>query len=416
MIQISSTHRYSRMTALLAFGVMMLCLPGLYGQSALTEGYRAAWAGEYEKALLAFQRVLANDPGNQEALAGRSWTYAWKGDYQQAEHSFRQLMEQPPGNPEAEKGLAYVALWSGDRKTAKATFNRLIISRPEEEPEWRHALSQLYLQQGEHVKARGQLDFLPVTKVDPTVKAAIQSSPASFEASLWGGYSHLGESNRFGIRALQVNWNPAPTRQVWVRMDNSLTLDHRTLFSRDTGALAFFAGGKFSPHQSVTVAAEVGNRYLPDIMDNQQILSVEPTWFVTRKLGWKNGLIYVRNPGLAGQKLAYTGLVMEVMPSVWLEPQTFFLWESPAAPRQWRTNLNLKYRKATTGQEFNIGATFAPEMNNSDPTLGATMGGWIQYQHPMGQKHWIFTLARIERNNLETLTNLALGMRFRLEQ
>lgn len=381
----------------------------------LSKAYEAAWSGKYVTAIQLFDQISESDIHFEDALAGKAWTHSWKGDYKVATTLFSDLKALNPESQEVEKGLAYVALWSGDERAAKAAFTRLLISMPDQETEWRSALSTLYLGEGEHLKARTQLSYVPEKQVDPVQLAAIQSSPAFFETSFWGGYSRLGESNRFGLRALQINWNPTPNQSVWARVDNSLTLDHRTLFSRDTGAMAFFVGGKINPTKSLILSGEIGQRFLPD-QGNQQLISLEPTWYLWKNTGWKSGFLYVNNSSIPDQKLAYTGLILEVLPSVWLEPQLFYLWENQEGPRQLRGNLNLKYRNAKSGQEVNVGATFAPESNNSDPILGTTIGGWVQYQHPLGSKHWIFALARMEHNNLETLTNIALGMRFRLEQ
>ncbi|MDP5169243.1 MAG: tetratricopeptide repeat protein [Bacteroidia bacterium] len=381
----------------------------------ISRAYEAAWSGNYRQAQDAFDKILRQDPDHSDALSGKAWAYAWQGDFQAATLAFEKLEVRHPAHPEAEKGRAYVALWSGNYPAAKTAFTRLLLSQPEGEIEWREALSMIYMQQGQHLKARNQLSLLGPEHQNPALNTTLQSSPAFFETSFWGGYSRVDASNRFGLRALQITYNPVPDQSLWVRMDNSLTLDHHTLFSRDTGALAFFVGGKIMPHKKVILSGELGQRLIPN-QGNQQIFSVESTWFLRKKLGWKNGGLYVNNTFGVNQKMAFSGLIWEAMPSIWLEPQLFYIWENSTTPSQLRGNLNLKYRKADTGQEWNIGATFAPELAMSDPTIGTTTGAWLLYQHPLGQKHWIFGLARFEKNDVQSLVNLALGMRFRLEQ
>ncbi len=395
--------------------LLLSTIAGLAQNPGLDAAYQLAWQGKYSSALTGFDHVLRQQPNDLQASLGKAWTLAWKGSFPQAKAAFESVMTAYPGNLEAEKGLAYVALWSGDLKTARSEFRRLLATRPDEAAEWHQAMVQVEMQAGSQVAARKHLDEMPEGEAKDFLGRAIQSNPAYFETQLWGGYSRLDTSSRFGLRALQIAWNPNPRSSAWVRMDNSLTLDHRTLFSRDTSSLAYFAGAKLMPHRTLIVAAEAGQRLIPG-RGNQQILSLEPTWYLHRKIAVKTGFLYLNDPLKENQQMAYGGLIWEALPSVWVEPQLFYLWGKPASPVQVRSNLNLKYRQATSGREWNIGATFAPEIASSDPGLGTTFGAWLLYQQPLGRKHWVFALARWERNNAETLTNIAVGLRLRLEQ
>jgi len=396
---------------MLLFLMFCLCARLLSGQPALDAAYEQARAHDYRPALLAFDAILASDPGHIEAQIGRAYTLAWQGDYAAAEAAFRKLSEGPQAT-EAQKGLAYVALWQGDGPEALRRFAALVAAHPEES-EYTEGLALAHMHAGQLRAAREGAAHLSDPVKARALRQAIQAAPAAWEAWLWGGLTHYPGLSRSGLRAGQVSWQPRPSQSLWVRFDNALSQDNVALMIQDTGAVAFFAGGRWSPGPRWTFVAEAGQRFLPT--GRQALLRYEQTWFVRPGFGWRSGVLAGLGAGQAPELLLTTGAALRLGDRLWLEPNLYTAWAQQQFD-QWRGVLALKYH-LPAGHEWTLGGQWGRQYLPEQGGAAAPIRGvWLQYQLPLGQRHWLFLLARHEDLPGARFQTLALGLRLRLEE
>ena len=383
----------------------------LSGQPALDAAYERAWAHDYRAALAAFDAILAQDPGHAGAQLGRAYTLAWQGDFSAAEAAFAALTSGPVAT-EAHKGLAYVALWRGDAATALRRFAALVAAHPEE-PEYAEGLALAQVQAGQLRAARQGAAGLPDPTKARALQQAIHAAPAAWEAWLWGGLTHYPGLNRSGLRAGQVSWQPRPSQSLWVRFDNALSQDNAALIIQDTAAVAYFAGGRWSPGPRWTFVAEAGQRFLPT--GRQALLRYEQTWFVRPGLGWRAGILTGLGAAQAPELLLTTGAAIRLGDRLWLEPNLYTAWAQQQFD-QWRGVLALKYH-LPAGHEWTLGGQWGQQYLPEQGGAAAPVRGlWVQYQLPLGQRHWLFLLARHEDLPGARFQTLALGLRLRLEE
>lgn len=375
------------------------------------KAYELAWNHSHKEAIQVFQEILQNNPTDLDARLGLAYTYAWSKAYSQALRNFRLVLVQESENPEALKGMAYTALWSGQYEKALRAFGQLPNSMQESE-EIVQARGFTYVHLGKLSSARNEHLKLRSPKMKEELGLAIQAYQAVFEGFLWGGLSHISDINKWGLRAAQISWAPQPNKRIWVRMDNSLTMDNRSLILRDTAATAYWIGGSWKLGPKWQSQVEVGQRKLLN-NKTQRLVQVEQVFFYQPGKTLKVGSFAGFGQGLSQDILLYTGLSQELTSQLWTEQTIYAAWTDSRFD-QYRGAISLKYR-IPQGFEFILGVQAGEQFIPGEDFDTSIWGLWGQIQAPMMNRHWIFLTARQEKTPTFDFMNIALGLRLRLE-
>lgn len=399
---------------------LLCCLLMHYGFSQGTsrgmdtkkqKAYELAWSSSYEDAISLFREILKEDPKSLDARLGLSYTYAWKKAYSQALRNFRLVLVQDPENPEAIKGIAYTNLWSGQYQRSLATFERLPPAMRASD-EIIQARGFIYVHLQKLSLARKEYDAISSPKPKEELGLAIQAAQAKWEAHIWGGLSRISEINTFGIRAAQLIWAPKNEQRLWIRMDNSLTMDNRSLILRDTAATAYWAGGSWKLGPKWQSQVEIGQRRL-SFNKLQRIIQVEQVFFYHPGQSLKVGSFLGFGERLSQDFLFYAGLSQELSSQFWTEQTVYTAWTGSRFD-QYRVAISLKHR-VPAGYEFILGVQGGEQFIDEDTFDTSVWGIWGQIQAPVFKRHWLFLTARQEKTPLFNFMNIALGARLRLE-
>jgi len=92
--------------------------------------YVFAMKGDYDKALVIYNRLLEKNPGNPEFLAGIANVYTIKGDYDKALEIYNDMLKTLPNNPNILGCIANVYSTKGDYDKALETYQRMLKTMP----------------------------------------------------------------------------------------------------------------------------------------------------------------------------------------------------------------------------------------------------------------------------------------------
>ncbi|HSM91656.1 MAG TPA: tetratricopeptide repeat protein [Anaeromyxobacteraceae bacterium] len=110
--------------------------PGAAGKGPkqlLADAQRLRERGAYDRALDLYERVIAAQPGNARALAGRGLCYLDLQQYALAEQGFRAALRADPEEQDALLGLAEAARYQGKKSEAIQLYERYLALHPDGE-------------------------------------------------------------------------------------------------------------------------------------------------------------------------------------------------------------------------------------------------------------------------------------------
>lgn len=380
-------------------------------------GYNFSWAKDYAAAQAKFEAALAIDPNNAEALVGKGYNFAWNNHFDAAKHAFLQLEQQQPGNVEARKGLGYVQLWRGNGKVAIDYFEKLVLEYPRE-MEFYIALAQSYLIENELKKAR--IALRSGLKIDASNRIANEllkntyGAAAPLELDIWGGYSKIGDAGNFKLRTVQLTGQVAPKLRMFLKYDNSLTLDLPSLVRSNQDAQAFSIGAVIPWSRSLTSRFEYGTRLLPDNV-TQQVFSTEQVYFFPQKMSLKVGGFLSPSNKLPTEWLAYGSVRLPLSRFYAIEPYYFYSQVENAPKPESRFMLNNQLRNSS-GYELNLGAFLGKAGVRSDVGKSGIYGGYATAILPFSQSVWGQLSLRWEKAVFDELLAAAVGVKIRLEK
>ena len=117
-------------TALVLYDALLRDSPG--DVVALNESARQlSWSGRYAEALDRYDRVLAIDPQNRFARLERAKVLSWSGRYAEAADAFRTLLSTDESDLDARLGLARSLSWSGNQPAARREFQQVLSQHPD---------------------------------------------------------------------------------------------------------------------------------------------------------------------------------------------------------------------------------------------------------------------------------------------
>jgi hypothetical protein len=205
--------------------------------------------------------------------------------------SFFDARKLQPGSAEARKGLGYVNLWQGNGTVAIDYFEKLVLDYPRD-IEFYIALAQSYLVENQLKNAR--IALRSALKLDSTSRVASQLLQSTYgiaaplELDVWVGYSQANNMDAFNIRTVQLTGQVSKKLRMFLKYDNSLSLDLSSLVRAEQGAQAFSVGALLPMSKVLTSKFEYGTRILPEGI-TQQVFSTEQVVFVSKHLSLKAG-------------------------------------------------------------------------------------------------------------------------------
>jgi tetratricopeptide (TPR) repeat protein len=111
---------------------------------ALESGWFAYQSRDYQKSKTEYEKVLAREPKNHDALLGMAAVSLALEDIDSAREMYLLLLEQDPRDPHAHAGLANIAQMEG-AKLSESKLKQLIEHRPDD-AHLQFALGNLYVQ------------------------------------------------------------------------------------------------------------------------------------------------------------------------------------------------------------------------------------------------------------------------------
>ncbi len=380
-------------------------------------GYNYSWNKQYDKARLSFETALSLNNQDPRALVGQGYNYAWAGRFDLAKHSFERLGAIEPENPEAAKGMGYVNLWQGNSLEAGQYFRDLAVKYPRE-TEYRIALAQAYLLNHEVSKARialrSALQIDSANRIATELLQRTDAMAAPLELDIWAGYSSTEGESKFTIRTLQVTGQVSRKVRMYLKYDNSLSSDLAALVRANQEAQALSLGAVTNWNKHLTTRIEAGARILPDRV-TQKLLNGEQVIFLPKGMLVKLGGFYGWSGKVADEWLAYGGVRFPITRWYALEPYFFRSQVEKAPHPENRFMLNNQFR-SDSGYELNIGLLYGIAGMEGAASDKRILGSYATAILPFSKIVWGQVSVRWEDTPYAGLTILSAGLKFRLEK
>ncbi|HEY5740759.1 MAG TPA: tetratricopeptide repeat protein [Gammaproteobacteria bacterium] len=369
-----------------------------------------AWKGDYRLAIFRYGNVLEQQPDHFQALVGLGYAQGWSGQFDKAQATFARAARLAPENFDVEKGAAFIALWRADAAAAVAGFERLVADHPDD-VELRVALGQAYLldtnSQGAIESFNAALLREPDNNAARSGYLAAHSMPSKLEVDiLWG--NNDGDT---GLRQVEIgSWVNTRSR-IWLRYDDSLSLDVPDLTSGDAETLLI---GVFHQFDDGWLGKfEFGQRDLPD-GEGQDIYSFEVTRLLQRK-NYKLGLQSAPHSNDYTDTLLYTSFGFASGEHWFIEP-TLYLSETGQLEDQSRRLLTrFAYQSDSLwGIDFGIG--FGETRSDLDEFDGSIRTNSIDWYMPISPSVRISILFSNEETPASDTTSAILGVTWRMQK
>lgn len=386
-------------------------------QILLGAAYNYSWSGQFGNAKKTFDQILVLSPNHPDALIGKGYNLAWAGEYAAAKTPFQILEKVSPGNWEAKKGLGYVYLWQGNSPVAIRYFEELVLAFPQQ-IEYYIALGQAYIQNGQMKLARialqSGLAIEPGHRVANELLNSTYQQAAPFDLDVLTGYSVTNSMSNFGLRTLQMSGLVNKSLRLFVRYDNSLSLDLASLVRQNQEAQAFTAGGVVKWNHQLTTRLDYGMRFLPDGV-RQQVLSGEQVIFLPNNMALKAGGFLGLSKRLNNEWLTYLGVRVPVGKYYAIEPYYFYARVENNPLPESRIMLNNQFRLAR-GYEINLGALYGKASIRTENGDNDVHGAYCSAVLPFNRYIWGLASLRWEKGPFDNLTVLSAGIKLRLEK
>ncbi len=356
-------------------GTVLLVLVQLFLQAQNTEDAMAlSHAGKYAAAEKIFVKLIAADTKNTGLLIASGFNNAWNKDYAAAKQRFLKAQELEPGNADAAKGLAYTYLYEGNFLKAASLFEKLIQTQPKSE-EFHIAAGLAYLNMQKRNKAADH--FKQVLKVNNSNEEArqylteIKTNTGILEVASMAGLSGSGEQSKFGLRQLQLGYQLNPENLLYLRYDNSLSLDNYFLLKNNYNVNALSAGMYSKWHKYIGSKIEYGHRNLPEGI-TQNLWQTEQVIFLPRNYVLKLGGSIVTSNLFSNEWMVMTSVSLPVTEKIKVEPHYYFIKRQST---EHRVVLNTSYQ-FNPKNDISFGMFIGTERNTILDTRNTVAGGF----------------------------------------
>ncbi|MFK7925409.1 MAG: tetratricopeptide repeat protein [Bacteroidia bacterium] len=380
--------------------------------------YNLSWSGDFKAGIRAFRQIIDDNPDLEDAIVGLGYSLAWDQQYKGAHQVFLSLLQKSPDSHEAKKGMAYLSLWTGKYFAARRQFTQLSQQFPNQ-VEYVNALGIINLRLGNHREARAA--FAQALVLEPASQNArlflstIASEPAFIELHTWAGYSQVNTEDKLGLRALHLQWRASQKLQLWIRYDNSLTLDNFSFIRNNAVIPTWFGGGIMSWNDRWTSRLEIGQRILPNrsssfIFQGEQVFHFGDNY--AAKLG---GFLAPSSNGQT-EYLAFAGVQIPLSPHHQIEPLYFLSYNQNGIPTH-RGVINTEYRSPSGKYRIGGGIMYGQERALQDNLpASATFGANLLCQTSLMNRHWMLLNMRYESGIQYPLFSISAGLRLRFER
>jgi tetratricopeptide (TPR) repeat protein len=211
-------------------GTVLLVLTQLYLHAQnIEDAVALSHAGKYTAAEKIFVKLIAENGANTGLLIASGFNNAWNKEYAAAKQRFLKAQQLEPANMDAAKGLAYTYLYEGSFSKAASQFELLILRQPSSE-EFHMAAGLAYMNLHKRNKAAEHfkkiLQFNSKNEEAQQYLNEIKNNTGVLEIASMAGLSGSGGQTKFGLRQLQLGYQVNPENLLYVRYDNSLSLDN----------------------------------------------------------------------------------------------------------------------------------------------------------------------------------------------
>jgi tetratricopeptide (TPR) repeat protein len=100
-------------------------------QQDLAAAQKLAWAAKYDDSQAAYEKILASDPDNTEALAGLARAYEWSRHFAQAVEIDRRLLAKDPQNIALKLDIAKLLAWSAKFDESSRAYEEVLKLDPD---------------------------------------------------------------------------------------------------------------------------------------------------------------------------------------------------------------------------------------------------------------------------------------------
>lgn len=386
-------------------------------EALLGSAFNHSWMGKHQTAENEFKAILERDPKNIEALIGRGYNLAWMGNLKAANHLFQTLEQLDPTNVEVEKARAYLYLWSGNTAVAIDRFEQLVLKYPKETTYYL-ALAQAYL--GENRARRARPVILSALQLEPKneqAQALLQQShlqASKLEIDLMGGFSVVEGLRKFDLRGIAVSGQVSKKLRLAFRYDNSLSMDLASFVRLHQNAKSFTIGGAIDWRNNTFTRLDAGVRILPGQI-TQQVISGEEVFFLKQNWSIKAGGFLGLSPQTGNDWMAFSSVHIPAGPRFAFEPYYFLsrLGGSNKADHRWL--LNNIFRTAN-GYEFSLGLLYGKIPVSESTISGNSLYGTVfSALLPFNEQIWGLASVRYEKGIFQELTSFSFGIKYRLE-
>lgn len=387
------------------------------GDALLIRANLRAWQGRFAQAEEDFLAVLKLQPDKVQAITDLGYTYAWWNKFDKALAVFRKALQLDPKNKAARMGLGYVAFWQGNYESAIQRFSELSRQFPDD-AEIAEALAQAYFAaryQGRARKALNRALRLNPGKQSLTdMLSSLSDMPPLFELSIWGGYTDIQSEQKLGLRFAEVGYWPSSQTRLWMKYDNTLSLDNPVLLRENQLAPTYLVGALSTFSNKATLKLEGGVRDLPG-SSSQSLFLVESVFYFAPQAILKLGGFWTsRSDGRKDLNLMM-GLGTTLNSRFFFEPLFYYTNSRDSDEKEWRTALNAEYR-ITSRWRVLLGAATGKVISNIPAADGNLWSAHALITAPLGARHWVFALARRESLPLQKYSVFSLGIKFRIER
>lgn len=294
----------------------------------LADGGRLLSLGDHEGARRVFERLLAADSLNVDALVGYARSVELGGDPAAAQETYRTALRRAPGRLDAQLGLARSALATGQPQQAARWFEAVVQQAPDNAAAWA-GLGDARAELGDRSAARAAWER--ALSADPSLEgirrrlAPPGTQPLVVEVEVWGGNT-FDNGRDFGPRNVEVRVWPTPRFGLFGGFDNALNLRHPYLIRGEDDIEEGYGGIElrgWGPEGRLGTEGLFARRTHPGDGTIQTIWMGEQSVQVARDVHWKVG-------GLLGHWfdrddwVVFTGAEFSPAPGVRIEPKIVY--------------------------------------------------------------------------------------------
>jgi tetratricopeptide (TPR) repeat protein len=360
----------TRLTGTVLLVLIQMCLHAQNMEDAVALSH----AGKYTAAEKIFEKLIAANSSNTGLLIASGFNNAWNKDYEAARQRFLKAQQLEPGNVDAAKGLAYTYLYQGSFSKAAPRFEQLILQQPASE-EFHMAAGLAYLNMHKRSKAAAHFEkILQLNNKNEEAKQylhEIKTSTGVLEVASMAGLSSSAGQQKFGLRQLQLGYQVNPENLVYVRYDNSLSLDNYFLLKNNYNVNALGAGVYSKWNKYIGSKLEYGYRNLPEGI-KQHLWQTEQVIFLPQNYILKLGGSIITSNVFKNEWMAMTSLSVPVTEKIKIEPHYYFIKRQAT---EHRVVLNTSYQ-FNPKNDIAFGMFLGSEKNVVLDTRNTVAGGF----------------------------------------